>query len=148
MGGGGKGLLDLDSLLVGYGIEFTNMGNYISPTCHVCSASIASAGPKAAPTEAPLAEACAWLTKLDLMDPALPASAQLRHHLALSGGKFGADVTPAQRSSFLATLLPVESHIAAYQDDIGCLTNPAYHYKLDISHLTPIQQAPIKLQPA
>ena len=41
-------------------------------------------------------------------------TAQLYHHLALSGGEFGEDVTPAQRSSFLAALLPVEDHIAAY----------------------------------
>lgn len=87
----------------------------------------------------PLHEAQAWLSKFGLLDLAAPASTQLRRHLALSGGEFGENVTPSQRQSFLQALLPIEDHIAAHQDDIGCLHNPAYHYKLDISHLTPIQ---------
>ena len=118
------------------------------PVCPIQLPLIASAGPKSAPSEAPLDEARTWLHQLHLLNPGMAPAAQLRRHLALSGGEFGEDVTPAQRSSFLTALLPVEDHIAAYQDDIGCLTDPAYHYKLDIQHLTPIQQPPIKLQPA
>ena len=118
------------------------------PVCSIQPPLIASAGPKSAPSKAPLKEARTWLHQLHLLDPDMAPAAQLRRHLALSGGEFGEDVTLAQRSSFLTALLPVEDHIAAYQDDIGCLTDPAYHYKLDIQHLTPIQQPPIKLQPA
>jgi hypothetical protein len=89
--------------------------------------------------EASIDEATDWLRNFGLLDSDMSPEAIRRRHLALSGGEFGEDVTPEQRRRFLQALLPSENSIAAFQDDIGCLKDPRYEYKLDIANLTPIQ---------
>lgn len=45
----------------------------------------------------------------------------------------------------MQTLLPYEKNLAATQFCIGAVKDPKYHYKLELSNLTPIKSKPMPL---
>lgn len=89
-----------------------------------------------------------WLVEHELLpDPQLTEEACKRRYLAFSKCSFGGGVGAAARKRLMKALLPWEHRLAASQFDIGCVTDPAYHYELKLNNPTPIKAKPLKVRP-
>ena len=98
------------------------------------------------PAKEELEMAWAWLHAqgllIDYNGKELPPEWALCRYSALSKCQFGDTVDKAAWCTFLHCLLPWEEKLAAVQIDIGCVWDPKYYYRLDLTNTMPIQVKP------
>ena len=99
-------------------------------------------------TEVTAEVAKAWLDQWGLLRGGEDQATLLRRHTALSKCQFGEAVLNRSKRRFLQRLIPCERNLAAYQTDIGNVSDEKYHYKLRLNNAIPIKARPMRLHPA